>query len=325
MDAMDLRQLEAFAAVMSAGSLTAAGQLLGRSQSAISRLIQDLETEIGYVLFTRSRPCVTPSEKGLLFYEEVRRTLGGLQQIRIRSEEIARGEHRPLRVAATAALAAGLLPHALKQLREQAGPDLPRRFGVQSLLPEQVVKSVAGESVDLGIASLPIQSQGTHIHWVAEVSCVLALPKGHRLARHETVALSALGDSPIITMANPYRLKHRLDQAMAQNEIHPSFSIETNSTLNALAMVRNGMGISIVEPVSALGGSMDDIVIRPIDVHIPYLFGVITAKGALGGEHVARLIGCLKDQARLRLPKLVEHDPQNLAAIMGSLYSVAEA
>jgi hypothetical protein len=70
---------------------------------------------------------------------------------------------------------------------------------------------------------------------------------------------------------------------------------------------------------------MDDIAIRPIDVHIPYLFGVITARSSLGSEPVARLIDSLKDQARLRLPNLIEHDPQNLAAIMGSLYSMAEA
>ena len=109
---MELRQLEAFAAVMSTGSVTAAGKLLGRSQPAISRLIQDLEAEIGYALFTRAGPRVSPTEQGFLLYEDVEHTLISLRQIRTRAEEIARGEARPLRLAATSALAAGLLPDA---------------------------------------------------------------------------------------------------------------------------------------------------------------------------------------------------------------------
>ena len=47
---MELRQLEAFAAVMSTGSVTAAGRVLGRSQPAVTRLVQELEAEIGYPL-----------------------------------------------------------------------------------------------------------------------------------------------------------------------------------------------------------------------------------------------------------------------------------
>lgn len=101
---MELRQLEAFAAVMSTGSVTAAGKLLGRSQPAISRLIQDLEAEIGYALFTRSGPRVSPTEQGFLLYEDVEHTLISLRQIRTRAEEIARGEARPLRLAATLSL-----------------------------------------------------------------------------------------------------------------------------------------------------------------------------------------------------------------------------
>ena len=121
---MELRQLEAFAAVMSTGSVTAAGRLLGRSQPAISRLLQELEAEIGYALFSRSGPRVTPTERFLL-YEDVERALAGMRQIRERAGEIARGQAQPLLIAATPALAAGLVPAALQRM--QAGADAPPR------------------------------------------------------------------------------------------------------------------------------------------------------------------------------------------------------
>ena len=44
---MEPRQLEAFAAVMSTGSVTGAARLLARSQPAITRLVQELEAEVG--------------------------------------------------------------------------------------------------------------------------------------------------------------------------------------------------------------------------------------------------------------------------------------
>lgn len=48
---MDLRQLEAFAAVMSAGSITCAARPLGRSQPALTRLIEDLENSLASACF----------------------------------------------------------------------------------------------------------------------------------------------------------------------------------------------------------------------------------------------------------------------------------
>ncbi len=77
------------------------GQAAGTLATAISRLIQDLEAEIGYALFTRAGPRVSPTEQGFLLYEDVEHTLISLRRIHARAEEIARGEARPLRLAAT--------------------------------------------------------------------------------------------------------------------------------------------------------------------------------------------------------------------------------
>ena len=76
---------------MTSGSVTGAARLLDRSQPAITRLVQELEAEIGYALFVRSGPRVTPTEQAYLLYGDVERALGGLRHIRVRAADIARG------------------------------------------------------------------------------------------------------------------------------------------------------------------------------------------------------------------------------------------
>ena len=280
---MELRQLEAFAAVMSTGSVTAAGRL-GRSQPAISRLLQELEAEIGYALFSRSGPRVTPTEQGFLLYEDVERALAGMRQIRERAGEIARGQAQPLLIAATPALAAGLVPAALQRMQagadaarlvaDQAPPDPhpaapvgPGRIQLRSASPERVVHAVLTGAAQLGVTSLPLEHRGLTVHWIGQAACVVALPDNDPLAAHEVVPVSALAGRRLITMANPYRLRRRLDAALAANA-PAAGTIETNSSINALAAVRPGrVGAGAGH---AYGTPMPGVAIRSIDLDIPF-------------------------------------------------------
>src|SRR5436853_284312 len=65
---LDIWQLDAFCAVMTTGGITAAAQLLGRSQPAVTRQIQELETALGFPLLERSGRRVTPTEQGRKFH-----------------------------------------------------------------------------------------------------------------------------------------------------------------------------------------------------------------------------------------------------------------
>ncbi|MHA6894739.1 LysR family transcriptional regulator [Ralstonia pseudosolanacearum] len=312
---MELRQLEAFAAVMSTGSVTAAGKLLGRSQPAISRLIQDLEAEIGYALFTRSGPRVSPTEQGFLLYEDVEHTLISLRQIRTRAEEIARGEARPLRLAATSALAAGLLPAALADDAE-----LGRHIQIRSASPELVVHAVLTGAADLGVSSLPLEHRGVTVHWIGEAACVAAVQAGDPLAAGDRVALADCGGRRIITMHNPYRLRRRLDFALAQAGVTPTELIETNASFNALTTVRAGLGVALLEPVTAYGVPIEGVTVRPIDVSIPFFFGVITPEARRPSPAVTALIDALSRAAQRLLPDCKLHDPARHASMLQVLY-----
>ena len=65
---MNLKRLQAFRAVFQLGSVTKASQQLHTTQPAVSRLIRDLEEELGLRRFARQHQLLSPAVEGRLFY-----------------------------------------------------------------------------------------------------------------------------------------------------------------------------------------------------------------------------------------------------------------
>ncbi|WP_316234785.1 LysR family transcriptional regulator [Bradyrhizobium sp. SZCCHNR1020] len=282
-DVIDIRLLEAFAAVMSAGSITGAAKLLGRSQPVVTRQIQDLEADVGYQLFSRNGPRIAPTAKGVLFHAEVERLLLGLKHVRERAAAIGAGA---LPVLSLAALAAGVVPGALAAID---GDLLPAHVHVQSLSAENVAQSVLSQSADFGLASLPIQHPGLDVHWVCEVPCVACLAADHPLAKKKAIRLKDLTGRRLLTMANPYRLRRRVEAALERAGVRPREMIETNASLAAIAMAKQSLGIAIIEPVLTAGLDMSGVVTRRLDAAIPFLFAAISPAGRELSPTVAAL------------------------------------
>jgi DNA-binding transcriptional LysR family regulator len=314
---MEIRQLEAFAAVMSTGSVTAAGRLLGRSQPAVSRSIQELEAEIGYPLFQRFGPRVTPTQEASQLYQDVERTLASLAQTRVRAEQIARHAPPPLTIAATSALAVGLVSPALALLD---AAQLPESVHLRSAAPEQVVDAVLNGTVDMGVSSLPLEHRGVCVHWIGEAPCVAVVRADDPLAAKPRLTLHDFAARRLVTMRNPYRLRPRLDAAFAQAGVRTAGTIETNASLNALGAVRAGLGLAVVEPVTAYGLPVDGMVIRPLDIVIPFLFGVITPEFRPPSPVVIAAANALAQAARNLLPHFVLHDASQHGTILQALH-----
>jgi len=275
-DVIDIRLLEAFAAVMSAGSITGAAKLLGRSQPVVTRQIQDLEADVGYLLFSRNGPRISPTPKGVLFHAEVERLLLGLKHIRQRAAAIGAGALPVLSLAAIPALAAGFVPVALAALEHAL---LPRQIHVQALAAENVVQSVLSQSVDFGLASLPVQHPGLDVLWICEVPCVACLAFDHPLAKRKVIRLKDLSGRRLLTMANPYRLRRRVEEALEREGVVPGEIIDTNASLTAIAMAKQSLGIAIVEPVLTASLPVEGVVTRRLDVSIPFLFAALSPTG----------------------------------------------
>ncbi|MCG8710256.1 LysR family transcriptional regulator [Brenneria sp. 4F2] len=310
---LDLRQLEAFSAVISAGSITAAAKNLNRSQPAVSRLIQEFENKIGYSLFQRNGPRINPTEQAYQLHESVEHALISLRQVQLRAKEIADDEEKPLIIAATPAMASGLLPRALSKA------DIGVPLQILSYSADQTLRTIIDGRADLAISSLPLDHKNVHRHWIGRSRCVVVVSEDDPLARQDRITLQSLASRQIITLYNPYRLRHRFEDAMKQANIQPRYVIETNSSANVLACIHAGLGVAITEPVTAYGLPLKGIVVRKLDIDIPYHFGVITPQAKTPRTVVLQIVEALENTARELLPNFTLFHSDDHHKIMLSL------
>ena len=107
---MNLRQVEAFRALMETNSVTKAGKLLFITQPAVSRLIADFEDTVGFCLFERRKGRLYPTEEGKLLYKEVEKAFIGLKQIAQTAQSIKSLARGSLRIVAIPAMVTSFLP-----------------------------------------------------------------------------------------------------------------------------------------------------------------------------------------------------------------------
>lgn len=314
----DLRQLEAFAAVMSTGSVTGAAKLIGKSQPVVTRLIQDLESDLGFDLFTRHGRRITATQNGALFYKEVEQLLNGAMRTRQRAADLAHRQTQTIEIAATASLSVAVVPSALAILKEKG--HLPKNISVRTSVPEDVIQTVAARGADIGLASMPLDNPGVEVQWIAEASCVAVLHQSDPLASQELISLEQLAGRSLITLSNPFRVLGRISAAIDRAHLSSSQMLKTNSSTTAMSLVQAGLGVALLEPLTPAAFSLPGVVVRPLDVAIPYLWGIVSPVGLPESPVISPLIEALVEAGTMELPGFQVRDVRQMESILKNIY-----
>jgi DNA-binding transcriptional LysR family regulator len=314
---MEIRQLETFLAVMSAGSITAAARLLERSQSQVTRVIQELEASVGFALFERTGPRITPTPKAVSFHTDAERFLTGIGQLQERARMIATEEPAPIEIAAIPAFASGFIPLALAGIPDSL---LPRNVHLRSMPAEAAIQAVLARTADFCVTSLPVQQTGLEVHGLFECACVAAIASNDKLASKKSISAGDLAGRSIITMANPFRLRRRVDHAFEAESVMAARVIDTNSAINALQLASAGLGVAIVDPATAYGVDLRNVEIRPLEMNIPFLWGIFSALSKPLPESAVALIQSVIKISSSRLDDLISHDPRNADRVADAVF-----
>ena len=98
------RQIDAFRAVMMAGSVSAAASYMHVTQPAVSRLLRDLEADLGFPLFDRAGGRLVPRKAAAMFFREVERVYVGLDQLLRVAQDIRALSEGVLRIGTVSSL-----------------------------------------------------------------------------------------------------------------------------------------------------------------------------------------------------------------------------
>jgi len=243
-----LRQLEAFLAVLQAGSVGAAAEMLSLSQPAITKLLRALEEETDLILFDRARRRLRPTPEAQRFATEVEGLFAAARRVEQVANDMRSTGVGELRVACLPLLGAELLPRLLADFAAAQGQP---RVSLTVVSSHEVVEMVQGGQVELGFTlSLPGLAP-LEVSAPFRMPAVLLLPPGHRLAGRREATPRDLEGEPCISLGRQYRLRHLVDELFERHGVTRRMVAETQNTQAACVMVTAGLGFAVTDPVSA--------------------------------------------------------------------------
>lgn len=254
---MSLKKYEAFVRTVELGSLTKAAQSLGSTQSRISHILNDLEEEYGFRLMHRSRGGIELTEAGQLLLPKMNAIVQKAQELSECVSEIRSADAGTVRLGVFTSVAVHWLPGMIRAF-QAAHPraQLEMRSGDY----HDVDQWLREGSIDLGFITLPGPA-GMRTIPLAEDPLVAILPKGHRLAALSQIPIEELREDPFISLLQSSA--HDIHRALDNAGIRPNIKYTTKDDYAILAMVEQGLGISIV-PQLLIRGRTQNLEVRPL-------------------------------------------------------------
>ncbi len=252
-----ISKYETLAKVVELGSLTRAAEALGCTQSAVSHAINGLEKEFGFAVLTRSRAGVRltadgerimPSIRGMLNYEEqLKQTVSAIRGL----------DFGTVRIGAFTSVAVHWLPGVIKEFqRDYPNVDIKLLNGDYHDVEQWIMEG----SVDLGFVNVPA-GLGCECVPLMEDRLLAILPKDHKFASYPKFPLVECETEAFITLLETSN--HDANKALSAAGIKPNIRFSTKDDYAIIAMVEQGLGISIM-PELLLKGRHDNVAIKEL-------------------------------------------------------------
>jgi DNA-binding transcriptional LysR family regulator len=265
---MDLRSLRYFVETVRLNSFTQAAEALHVTQSTISKMVRQLEEEVGAQLLIRDGRKLHLTDTGSVVYARGVEMLTTMRQLNM--------EVRDTQVLERGSLSLGIPPmvnllftSVLKTFRQ-------RHPHITLLLKEDagqaLERQVAQGEVEIGMTVLPVDPDlGLQAAPIASYPVWAVAARGTFQKHRTTVKLKALAGTPLVLLGDDFAMTRALRVAFAQAGFEPLIAAQSGQWDWLVAMASAGIGVALLpEPfIDRLAvGQLDAV--RLVDPELPW-------------------------------------------------------
>ncbi len=256
---MDTKKYAVVEKVVEKASLTRAAEELGLTQSGVSHIVAAVEAELGLPLLKRTRTGARLTPEGERIMPHIRAIVAEERLLYQTAEELHTLVAGKVRVGTFTSVATHWLPAMMMQF-QQEHPQV--EFELFNGDYHDVDRWLADGSVDLAFAALPAEGDSRCVPLYRD-ELVAVLPKGHRLCALPVCPAAEIAREPIISLLETSN--HDVRRALDAVGAKPDIRFRTKDDYAVIAMVRQGLGVSIM-PSLLLRGNNEGVELRPLDL-----------------------------------------------------------
>lgn len=237
---MNLQKYMAFVKTVEYGSFTKAGVMLSYSQSAISRMIQDLEREWNVTLMERGKAGVRLTSDGIKLLPHAKRVCEEYEKLQMEVDELNGLQSGLIRIGTFSSVATHWLPNIIREF-QKAYPNMDYELLLGDYA--EIEGWILDGRVDCGFLALPLQSNLETI-FLEQDRLLAVVPEGHPLAALPKIPVQALCEEPFMLLEK----SGRADAAMLFDRcgLTPDVRFTTWDDYAIMSMVESGLGLSIL-------------------------------------------------------------------------------
>ncbi|MHA6327236.1 LysR family transcriptional regulator [Roseivivax sp. CAU 1753] len=244
---LTLRQLATFREVMRSGSVSRAARAVGRTQPAVSTMVQTLEEQLGFALFVRSQGKLTPTPEARFFLEECEEILARVERTERTLQSISTLQSGKLQIACHPAASSVFLPRLLTRFLE-GRDDLDVSLIMRS--SDVIEDQIASQQFDVGFSETP-EPRASIRQIDYNLECVCVLSPDDPLAKARTITPHDLDGRPMAVLFDEHQTAVQTEAAFRAAGCRFNRRLELRTFLPGLQFVESGVCTMVCDMITA--------------------------------------------------------------------------